>query len=72
MVQYTTDALKKAVNDYSAVVALCLHDKLGFGHERAKKFLTAVGDMFADVQDKRLSIDDIKATLDKEIGVQIK
>lgn len=63
--------LKKAVADYSAVVALCLRDRLGFGHKRAAKFLSEIGTIFQDVYEGRLSIEDIKLTLDEEIGIRI-
>ena len=42
--------LKKAVNDYSAVVDLNLRDKLGFGTKRTADFLESVGTMFDDIQ----------------------
>jgi hypothetical protein len=65
------EVLNKLANDYSAVVALCLRDKLGFGHKRAARFLRSVSTMFNDLQDGHLTIEDIKATLAEEIKVII-
>jgi hypothetical protein len=67
-----TKVLHKLANDYSAVVAMVLRDKLGYGHKRSKRVLTAISEMFADIQDGRLSVEDIKQTLGEEIGVVIK
>jgi hypothetical protein len=63
--------LKRAVYDYSAVLAFCLRDKLGFGHDRATRFLNDVSTMFQDIQDGRLSVEDIKKVLKDEINVEI-
>jgi lysozyme family protein len=64
--------LRKAVNDYSAVVALELHDELNFGHKRTAKFLAKVAEQFENIQDGRLTIENIKATLHEEVGILIK
>jgi len=72
MYQNCTKLVKKLADDYSAVVAFTLHDKLGFGRTRSHKFLAAVMTMFDDVQAERLSIDDIRKTIEEEIGVVIK
>lgn len=64
--------LTKAVTDYSAVMALCLKTKLGFGHVRTVKFLNHVGEMFQDIQDGRISIEDVKKQLHEEVGILIK
>ena len=64
--------LNKAVNDYSAALCLVLRDELGFGHDRAQRFLRKVSEIFEDITDGRLKIEDIKKTIADEIGVVIK
>jgi hypothetical protein len=64
--------LKKLADDYSAVLALCLRDRLGFGRLRAHRFLVGVTQMFEDLNADRLSLEDIKQTIDEELGIKIK
>ena len=64
-------ALHNAVNDYSAVLALCLMDKLGFKHKRCKRFLSEVGTRFDDIQKGLLNVEDVKQTLAEEVKVFI-
>ena len=59
------------VKQYSAVLALCLHDKLGFGKVRAQRFMREVDDMFDNVNKGYLSLDDIMETVEKELGIMI-
>ena len=66
------EILTRAVTDYSAVLAFALREELGFGHARATKFLERVSTMFQDVQSGIISIEDIKAQIKLEIGVEIK
>jgi len=64
--------LNKAVNDYSAALCLVLRDELGFGKDRAQRFLSKVSEIFEDISDERLSVEDIKKTIKDEIGIVIK
>lgn len=64
--------LEQSVNDYSAVVAWCLLDKLGFKRKRCQRFLTQVSEMFEHIQDDRVSIEDIKKELEEQVNVIIK
>jgi erythromycin esterase-like protein len=62
--------LRRAVKEYSAVMAYCLHTHLKFGHQRCAGFLTAVADTFAEISKKNTSVPEIEEKL-KKIGVLI-
>lgn len=49
------------------VMLLVLHDKFGFGAERCAKALVAFEELWGDVGDKRLSLDDIESVVKDEI-----
>lgn len=59
------------VKQYSAVMALCLHDKLGFGKVRAQRFMQDVDEMFDSINKGYLSLDDVLETVEKELGIMI-
>ena len=64
-------AVRQCVLDYSCAVALYTRDKLGFGHDRTRRLLDGVGTIFEDIHHGRLSIEDIKETINKEINIII-
>ncbi len=59
------------VKQYSAVMALCLHDKLGFGKVRAQRFMREVDKVFDSINKGYLSLDDVLETVEKELGIAI-
>ena len=59
------------VKYHSAVVALCLHDKLGFGKVRAQRFMHEVDQVFDSINKGYLSLDDVVETVEKELGIMI-
>ena len=59
------------VKQYSAVLALCLHDKLGFGMVRAQRFMREVDRVFESINEGYLSLDDVIETVEKELGIAI-
>ena len=59
------------VKQYSAVVALCLHDRLGFGKVRAQRFMREVDDVFDSINRGYLSLDDVLETVEEELGILI-
>jgi hypothetical protein len=63
--------LKKFANDYSAVVALCLRDKLRFGKKRSMRFMEKVDILFQDLANGVITIDDIKQVLVDEVKIYI-
>ena len=65
----TKDAIDFAVTSYLACVALCLHDKLGFGHNRAIRFMKHVDNLFDSINQGYLSLDDVLKTVKEEIGI---
>lgn len=63
------DAIDFAVKNYMACVALCLHDKLGFGHIRVCRFMQDVDNLFDSINKGYLSLDDVLETVEEEIGI---
>lgn len=53
------------------VMLLVLHDKFGFGSERCTKAVVAFEQLWADVGDKHLSLDDIEEVVKSEIGIEM-
>lgn len=64
--------LHKLADDYSAVMMWTLRNKYDFGHERSKKFIRHITETFDDIHAGLISIEDIKQTLNEEIGIVIK
>ncbi len=63
------DAIDFAIKNYMACVALCLHDKLDFGHVRACRFMRDVDNLFDSINKGYLSLDDVLKTVKEEIGI---
>lgn len=70
-VKTSKDVIDFAITNYMACVALCLHDKLGFGHDRACRFMKDVDDMFDSINKGYLSLDDVLKTVEEEIGITL-
>lgn len=68
-IKTSKDAIDFAVTNYTACVALCLHDKLGFGHYRTCRFLRYVDNLFDSINKGYLSLDDVLETVEEEIGI---
>lgn len=66
------NAIAYTVRQYSAAVALCLHDKLGFGKVRAQRFMQDVEELFDSINQDYLSLDDVLETVKNELGIEIK
>lgn len=66
------DILQQAVIDYSVVLAMTLHDELGFGRVRLENFLERVKKQFDCIQEGVVSVEDMKIQLEKETGVVIR
>lgn len=64
--------IRKTIHDMINVTALCLRDKLRFGHVRTKRMLRAISETHDDIYKNRLSLQDIKDTLKDEINIVIK
>ena len=63
------DSIDFTIMNYVACVALCLHDKLGFGHDRACRFMQDVDNLFDSINKGYLSLDDVLKTIEEEIGI---
>ncbi len=66
----TRDAIDYTVRQYSAVVALCLRDKLGFGKIRARRFLQDVNEVFDSIIKGYLTLDDVIETVKQELDLE--
>lgn len=64
--------IRKTIHDMLNVTALCMRDKLRFGHLRTRRMLEAIAETHDDTYKNRLSIEDIKETLKEEINIIIK
>lgn len=59
------------VNDYSAALLICLHDKLGFGRTRAQRFALEVEELFDNIRLGLVSIEEIKEAVREELDIVI-
>lgn len=59
------------ISGYEAVLVLALHDKLGFGEKRARRFMKYVRDTFDSVQQGYVSIEDIKDEIKETMNIDI-
>ena len=66
----TRDAIDYTVKQYSAVVALCLRDKLGFGTIRTQRFLQDVNEVFDSIIKGYLTLDDVIETVKQELDLE--
>lgn len=60
-----------AVQNYSAVVLLCLKDKFDFTTDQLKEVVNYINDTFDAVCDGYLTLDDIRKTLSIENDMKI-
>ena len=66
----TKDAIDYTVKQYSAVLALCLRDKLGFGKIRTRRFLQEVNEVFDSIIKGYLTLDDVIETVKQELDLE--
>jgi len=64
------EGIKDAVEGFSIATAMVLRDNWGFGRVRLERFLRQVGEMFEDMENGYLSIDDCKEALTKECNIE--
>ena len=62
-------AVNTTTNYAVACALLVLRDQFGFGEVRAKRFMQAYAEMFADVTEGRLRFDDVMATIEDEMKI---
>ena len=62
-------AVNTTTNYAVACALLVLRDQFGFGEVRAKRFMAAYADMFADVTEGRLRFDDVLGTIEDEMKI---
>ena len=62
-------AVQTTTNYAVACAVLVLRDTFGFGESRAKRFMAAYSEMFADVTDGRLKFGDVLETIEEELGI---
>lgn len=59
------------ISGYEAVLVLALHDKLGFGEKRARRFMKYVRDTFDSVDQGYVSLEDIKDEIKETMNIDI-
>ena len=62
-------AVNTTTNYAVACALLVLRDQFGFGELRAKRFMQAYADMFADVTAGHLKLDDVLMTIENELKI---
>ena len=61
-----------ATNAILAVMCIQLHDKWGWGQVRLTRLLDQVQETFDAIDEKYVSVEDLKKILSDEIGIEIK
>ena len=70
--QAKKEALEEANSLMVLLPILILRDQFGFGEKRLERFVDGLGELYMDIESKRLSIDDIANTVEKETGLRVK
>lgn len=70
-VKETVDRVSREAFERMMVLSLLvLRDEWGFGEKRMERFMDQLGTLVEDVSEGRLSMDDITATLEEELGIE--
>lgn len=70
-VKETVDRVSREAFERMIVLSLLvLRDEWGFGEKRMERFMDQLKELVEDVSDGRLSMDDITATLEEELGIE--
>ena len=64
-------AVDYTISGYEAVLVLAMHDKLGFGEKRARRFIEYVRDSFDSVDKGYVSLEDIKDEIKETLNIDI-
>lgn len=62
---------RQTVDGYSAALAYCLHNKLGFGTKRAKRFLKYVNELFDSINSGYVSLEDVQKDVEERLKIKI-
>lgn len=70
-VEDTVDRVSREAFQRMMVLSLLvLRDEWGFGEKRISRFMDQLSVLIVDVSEGRLSMDDITATLEDELGIE--
>lgn len=70
-VEDTVDRVSREAFQRMMVLSLLvLRDEWGFGSKRMERFIDQLSVLVDDVSEERLSMDDITATLEDELGIE--
>lgn len=70
-VEDTVDHVSREAFQRMMVLSLLvLRDEWGFGEKRISRFMDQLSVLIVDVSEGRLSMDDITATLEEELGIE--
>ena len=64
--------IKKVVHDMNVVMAMVVHDKLGFGATRLKRFLSDIMDIYDSIERGYINTAEMEKCLFEETGIEIK
>lgn len=71
VVEDTVDRVSREAFQRMMVLSLLvLRDEWGFGEKRMERFMDQLSELVEDVSAGRLSMDDITATLEDELGIE--
>ena len=70
--QAKKEALEEANNLMVLLPILILRDQFGFGEKRLERFVDGLGELYSDIESKKLNIDDIAHVVEEETGLRIK
>lgn len=66
------ELINEIVHDYSIVVAMVAHDKLGFGPKRLEKFLADIVDLWDSIDMDYVKITELEDVIFEETGINMK
>lgn len=70
--QATCEAVDTAFFLLLSIPVMVLHDRWGFGRRRLERFSDQVFDLYEDFDSGRVTLYDLRKTLEEETGVKIK
>lgn len=70
--QAKKEALEEANSLMVLLPILVLRDQFGFGEKRLERFVDGLGELYSDIESKKLNIDDIAHVVEEETGFRVK
>lgn len=64
-------AVESTILNYEAILVLALHDKLGFGEKRAKRFIGYLRETFDAMTHGYVNLDEIKEEMESKLDIDL-